>query len=77
MTPQEIADLKSAYKLCFTSNDGERVLEDLKTRCGFLRTNWSDVPNETYFREGQRWVVLWILDMLHDDNRKLPTQAEE
>ena len=78
MTPQEIQDLKNAYRLVFNTADGQRVLADLQARCNITRSTWSDKPNETYFLEGQRTAVLWIMDMLRDDDhRERPQQTEE
>jgi len=78
MTPQEITDLKNAYRLVFNTPDGQRVLADLQARCSIGRSTWSDKPNETYFLEGQRTAVIWIMDMLRDDDhREMPRQAEE
>jgi len=78
MTPQEIQNLRNAYRLVFGTTDGQRVLSDLQARCNFYQTTWSEKPGETFFLEGQRHVVLWIMDMLRDDdNRERPTQAEE
>tara|TARA_R110002110_G_scaffold150784_1_gene342927 strand:- start:1035 stop:1262 length:228 start_codon:yes stop_codon:yes gene_type:complete len=75
MTPQAITDLKNAYRLVFSTPDGQRVLADLQSRCNIGRSTWSDKPNETYFLEGQRTAVLWIMDMLKDEKR--PQQPEE
>jgi len=78
MTPQEITQLRVAYRLVFGTPDGQRVLADLQSRCNIHRSTWSDKPNETYFLEGQRMAVLWIMDMLRDeDRRQLPQDAEE
>ena len=78
MTPQEIQNLRNAYRLVFGTTDGQRVLQDLQARCNIQKSTWSDKPGETYFLEGQRTAVLFIMDMLRDDdNRERPTQAEE
>jgi len=78
MTPQGITDLRNAYRLVFGTTDGQRVLKDLQSRCSIQKSTWSEKPNETYFLEGQRTAVLFIMDMLRDDdNRERPTQAEE
>ena len=78
MTPPQFKDLKNAYRMVFNTPDGKRVLADLKSRCNIGRSTWSDKPNETYFLEGQRPAVRWIMDMLRDDdNRKRPQQPEE
>lgn len=76
MTPAEIKQLRAAYKFVFESDDGQRVMEDLRRRCHAHTSTFSTNPNETYFNEGQRQVVLFIEDMLAaDDTRKLPTTA--
>ena len=76
MTEKELKELQQAYRLVFDSPDGRRVLADLHTRCNMNRSTYSEKPNEIYFLEGQRNVVLWILDILREDNRKLPTTTE-
>jgi len=76
MTPREIGDLKNAYRLVFNTPDGQRVLADLQARCNIDRSTWSDKPNEIFFLEGQRQAVLWIMDMLKEDHRIRPTEAE-
>jgi len=76
VTPAEIKQLKAAYKFVFETDDGQRVLADLRRRCHAHTSTFSGNPNETYFFEGQRQVVLFIEDMLaNDDTRKLPTTA--
>mgnify|MGYP003141929814 CR=1 FL=1 len=78
MTPREITQLRAAYRLVFSTPDGQRVLADLQSRCNIYQSTWSDKPNETYFLEGQRTAVLWIMDMLRDEDRRaLPTNAED
>ena len=78
MTPQAITDLKNAYRLVFNTPDGQRVLADLQARCNIGRSTWSDKPNETYFLEGQRTAVLWVIVLLRDDDhRERPQQPEE
>ena len=76
MTPADIKQLRGAYKTVFGSDEGGRVLEDLRKRCHARSSTFSTEPNETYFFEGQRQVVLFIEDMLaEEDTRKLPTTA--
>ena len=54
---QLIAD----YKIVFGSEQGERVLEDLKKRCHFYAsTHVKDNSHESAFYEGQRAAILWI-----------------
>jgi len=77
VTPEDLEQLKAAYKFAFDTDDGQRVLEDLRRRCHAHTSTFSPNPNETFFNEGQRQVVLFIEDMLADrhDTRKLPTTA--
>jgi len=76
VTPEDLDQLKAAYKFVFDTDDGRRVLADLRRRCHAHTSTFSTNANETFFNEGQRQVVLFIEDMLSaDDNRKLPTTA--
>ena len=53
------------YKIVFGSEQGERVLEDLKRRCHFyVSTNVKGDSHESAFYEGQRAAVLWIENVL-------------
>jgi|TARA_R100001509_G_scaffold48239_1_gene26169 hypothetical protein len=61
---KKIEDLKLSYRRTFNTSDGEEVLRDLKSRCGFETTTFSDNPYETAFNEGQRATVLLIVRML-------------
>ena len=55
----------SDYKLVFGSQEGERVLEDLKRRCHFYATYYvKGDSHESAFYEGQRAAVLWIDNVL-------------
>ena len=49
----------------YGSQEGERVLEDLKKRCHFYATtNVKGDSHESAFYEGQRAAVLWIDNVL-------------
>ncbi len=63
MTPKE---LRQVYKTVFTSEDGERVLEDLDARFGLWKTSYPPNSDETAFREGQRDVVLFLHNIMKD-----------
>jgi len=67
---KELEELKLAYRRTFNTDDGERVLSDLKTRFGFETTTFSDNPYQSAFNEGQRAAVLLIVRMLTE--RKEP-----
>ena len=70
MTPD---DLRSAYKHILESDDGAVVLDDLELRFHIRSPVFSNDPYETAFRDGQRSVVLFIMNMLKDR----PPQIEE
>ena len=63
MTPEDTIQL---YKTVFTSEDGQRILDDLGVRFCEHSTTFSADPCETAYREGQRTVVLFIRSMLRD-----------
>ena len=76
MNDRELKDLRLAYRMVFDTPDGKRVFDDLWRRCNMYRSTYSEKANETFFLEGQRNVVIWIKEMLTEDNRKLPKQQE-
>jgi hypothetical protein len=64
---KQIEELKLAYRRTFNTEDGERVLGDLKTRFSFEASTF--VPNDPHysaFKEGQRDAVLLIVRMLSE-----------
>ena len=61
---KEIEELKLAYRRTFNTEDGEKVLSDLKARFGFETTTYTDNPYNSAFNEGQRATVLLIVRML-------------
>jgi hypothetical protein len=63
---KRIEELKLAYRRTFNTDDGDKVLSDLKTRFGFEATTFSSDPYETAFNEGQRAAVLLIVRMLSE-----------
>ena len=67
---KQIDDLKLAYRRTFNTEDGAKVLSDLKTRFGYETTTFSDNPYETAFNEGQRAAVLLIVRMLTEEKEK-------
>lgn len=77
MTPEQLKNLRKVYRDVFESDNGKIILKDLKNRCHINSSTYSEKTNETFFLEGQRRVALYILDMLREDNRELPTTTEE
>ena len=66
MNEKDLKQLNLDYKMTFGSESGERVLEDLKKRCGFnMTTHIKGDSHESAFLEGSRAVVLFIKNMLN------------
>ena len=59
--------LSGDYKQTFTSKEGERVLQDLM-EAYYHRISFSRGPYATAYNEGQRAVVVRILNLLKEDN---------
>jgi len=75
MTPDELHQM---YRRVFETEDGLRVIEDLKTRFWFhAPVHAPGDTHETAYRDGQRSIVLSLISMLQEDHRELPTTAEE
>lgn len=64
---KQIEELKLSYRRTFNTDDGAKVLSDLKSRFGFEATTFSHDPYETAFNEGQRATVLLIVRMLSEE----------
>tara|TARA_R100000315_G_C5130454_1_gene74556 strand:+ start:346 stop:579 length:234 start_codon:yes stop_codon:yes gene_type:complete len=55
--------LQSDYLTTFNTKEGERVLEDLK-KAYYHRTSFNSEPYTTAFNEGQRAVVIRIINLI-------------
>mgnify|MGYP003118193883 CR=1 FL=1 len=64
---KQLEELKRAYRRTFNTEDGDKVLSDLKARFGFETTTYSDNPYNSAFNEGQRATVLLIVRMLTEE----------
>lgn len=53
-----------AYRDAFSTPAGKQVLRDLMSRFHVASTTFTLEGSETYIREGQRMVVLHIMEML-------------
>jgi hypothetical protein len=72
------ASITQDYKRIFTSTSGKRVLKDMMNTHNFLTSSFSaGDTNETFFREGERNVILRILNLLHIDTDEMLKQIEE
>lgn len=67
LTAQDrIKQRKVDYSICFGSEVGKRVMEDLQLQHWFLASTFTPGdPSETAFREGQRSVVLRALAIIN------------
>jgi hypothetical protein len=66
---KQIEELKLAYRRAFSTEDGERVLRDLKARFSFEASTFvPGDPHQSAFREGQRDAVLLIVRMLSEES---------
>ena len=67
---QELKQQKIDYLVTFSSKEGERVLADL-TSAYYHRSSFSKDPYETAFKEGQRAVIVRIINLLKEDKTHL------
>jgi hypothetical protein len=56
-----------AYREVFNSEAGQIVLEDLIKSCHVLHSTFDPNTNETYYKEGERSVVIRILKTVNID----------
>jgi hypothetical protein len=69
---KEIEQLKQIYKIVFDSDEGKKVLSDLEKRCHFWSTtNVKGDSHESAYMEGQRSVLLFIKNMLQEENKNV------
>ena len=65
---KEILKLIKNYKICFSSDEGKKVLSDLEKRCHeFVTTHDKSNSHETAFLEGQRSVLIFIKNMINKE----------
>ena len=63
---KELLKLIKDYKICFSSDEGKKVLSDLEKRCHeFVTTHDKSNSHETAFLEGQRSVLIFIKNMIN------------
>ena len=63
---KEILKLIKNYKICFSSDEGKKVISDLEKRCHeFVTTHDKSNSHETAFLEGQRSVLIFIKNMIN------------
>ena len=65
MNSKDLKEIELAYKQIFSSEAGEKVLEDLKKRCSFYNTTHiKGDSHESAFFEGQRSIMVFIKSIL-------------
>ena len=68
MDPQfkNINQLKADYKFIFNTEEGKRILDDLKKRCHFhSTTHVKGDSHESAFYEGQRSIVVFMENLIN------------
>ena len=68
MDPQfkKINQLKADYKFIFNTEEGKRILDDLKKRCQFhSTTHVKGDSHESAFYEGQRSMVVFMENLIN------------
>jgi hypothetical protein len=68
MDPQfkKINQLKADYKFIFNTEEGKRILDDLKKRCHFHNTTHvKGDSHESAFYEGQRSMVVFMENLIN------------
>ena len=59
--PKEVAEqLRKDYQSVFNSEEGQRVLEDLRKTCFYYTPTLDQMPHVMAYNEGQRNVMLHI-----------------
>ena len=63
---KELLKLIKNYKICFSSDEGKKVISDLEKRCHeFVTTHDKSNSHESAFLEGQRSVLIFIKNMIN------------
>lgn len=67
ITGKKYAAIMTAYQNIFKSPEGELVLKDLMAAHGILTNTYNGDVNTMLFKEGERNVILRILNILKID----------
>lgn len=67
----KLEQLKKDYVSTFSTVAGKNVLADLERKSFMNKTTYSDVRGGIYFHEGQRFVVVYIKNMMKFDLKTL------
>ena len=77
ITPQDVINIRLAYKTLFESADRDVVLKDLRTRFHQHQPIVSTDAMEMAYLEGQRSVVLIIQNLMKDPENNLTEMIED
>ena len=62
-----LKQLKQDYRITFSSKEGERVLADIQSAYYHRGSYSKNDPHETSYREGQRSVIIRIINLMKED----------
>ena len=71
---EQLKALKKSYLNTFSSENGKKVLDDLKRHCFINGTTFNEKSLRMAFNEGQRSIYLHINSMMQFDFTKLESQ---
>ena len=63
----KLKQLKQDYRITFSSKEGERVLADIQSAYYHRGSYSKNDPHETSYREGQRSVIIRIINLMKYD----------
>lgn len=64
---QNELNIRLAYQRLFNSDDGKIVLDAMMKRFHVLTSSFANTPEQTVFQEGERNVILHIMNYLTVD----------
>jgi len=62
----QLKNIKRDYRITFGSKEGERVIADLRSAY-YKRSSFSKDTNEMAYREGQRSVIIRIINLIEEE----------
>ena len=62
----QLKNIKRDYRITFGSKEGERVIADLRSAY-YKRSSFSKDTNEKAYREGQRSVIIRIINLIEEE----------
>jgi hypothetical protein len=74
---KRLEDLILCYKKVFKSEEGEKVLEDLRNTTGFHSGNFDKDPYAHAYNEGARSIVCRISNLVKTDLEKIREQMSQ